>query len=310
MTVTITPRPLMAAALLAASVAVGAPAIAQDAGTDAVVATVNGRAITEGDLAIGAQSFVSELSQIPQQNRRKALIDALVDIELLARAAEAEGVDKDPVVMQRLALVRDRALRAEYLRTKVFEAITDEMIQKRFDEEMATFQPADEVSASHILLATEEEAKAVIDELNAGGDFAAIAEEKSLDPGSNGNGGSLGFFGRGQMVGPFESAAFALENIGDYTKEPVKSNFGWHVIRLDDRRKAEPPTLEEEQARIAEDLAREMFTAEVDKVRAAATIEIVEPEPAADEAPAADAAPAADEAPAAEDAPAETESAQ
>jgi peptidyl-prolyl cis-trans isomerase C len=292
MTVTMTLRPLMAAVSLTALVAVGTPAAAQDASADAVVATVDGREITESDLAVGAQSFVSELSQIPQQNRRQALIDALIDIELLARAAEAEGVDEDPIVKQRLSLVRDRALRAEYLRSKVFEAVTDEMIQQRFDEEMQSFEPADEISASHILLATEEEAQAVIDELDAGGDFAAIAGEKSLDPGSNGNGGSLGFFQRGQMVGQFEDAAFALAEVGDYTEEPVKSNFGWHVIRLDDRRAAPPPTLAQEQARIAEDLAREMFTAEIDKVRAAATIEIVQPEPAADEAPAEEDAPA------------------
>jgi peptidyl-prolyl cis-trans isomerase C len=253
---------------------------AQEVTTDTVAATINGKTITEGDLALAAQNFREELAQIPAQNRRQAALEVMIDIELMARAAEAAGIDKDEAVARRMAFVRDRALRAEYLRAKVFEAVTDEMVKARFDKEAADFVPGNEISASHILVATEDEAKAVIAELDAGGDFAEIAKEKSLDPGSAANGGSLGFFVRGRMVPSFEEAAFALQGIGSYTKEPVQSDFGWHVIRLDETREEPTPTFEGEQARIREELAREMFAAEVENVRAGATIEIAGEPPA------------------------------
>jgi peptidyl-prolyl cis-trans isomerase C len=288
MTVSTAFGPIRAAAFGAAMIAFSSSAaLAQAVTADTVAATVNGKAITEGDLAIAAQNFRDELAQIPPQGRRRAVLEVLIDIELMARAAEASGLDQDEAVAHRLQMVRDRALRAEYLRAKVFEAVTDEAVQQRFDEMLADFVPGDEISASHILVASEEEANAVIADLDAGGDFAAVAKEKSLDPGSAANGGSLGFFARDQMVKPFEDAAFALE-VGSYTKEPVQSDFGWHVIRLDEKRKQPPPTLADESDAIREALARELFAAEVDRVRAAATIDIVEPETPAVAAPPAD----------------------
>ena len=154
-----------------------------------------------------------------------------------------EGLDKIPEVQSRLQTVRDRTLQLEYVRAKILNAITDEALHKRYDEVMKYFVPADQYQAAHILVKTEDEAKAIIADLDKGGDFAAIAKEKSLDPGSAAKGGELGFFDPQQMVKPFDDAVIAM-TVGTYTKTPVQSQFGWHVIKLEAKRKAPAPTFD------------------------------------------------------------------
>ena len=137
-------------------------------------------------------------AQIPPEQQRSALIDVLIDIRLVAKAAETAGLDKSKDVAPKLAFARDQTLRSEYLSAKVVAGVTDDAVKKRFDEEIAKFVPADEVHARHILVKTEDEAKAIIADLDKGGDFATIAKEKSLDPGSGPQGGDLGFIGRSE----------------------------------------------------------------------------------------------------------------
>jgi peptidyl-prolyl cis-trans isomerase C len=280
-----------AAAILAGA---SAPLRAEDAPAPKVVATVDGQPITDVDVALAARDLTNELGQVPQEQRPAMALQALIDIKLFAKAAEAAGIDKQEDVQRRLELLRARQLRNEYLISKVGAEVNPDTIKKRYDEEMAKFVPGDEVHVEHILVKTEDEAKAIIADLDKGGDFAAIAKEKSLDPGSGQAGGDLGFIGRGKTVKPFEDAAFALEP-GKYTEVPVKSDFGWHVIKLDEKRKEPTPTLEEKQNEIRQALLQEFLEKEEKTLRDAADIKIVE-EPAspADAAP-ADAAPAAPE---------------
>jgi peptidyl-prolyl cis-trans isomerase C len=229
--------------------------------------------------------------------RRATLVQILIELRLAATAAQKEGLDKNAMVATHLAFVRDRVLRSEYLREKVVANVNDDAVKKRFDEQTAKFVPEDEVHVSHILVKTEDEAKAVIADLDKGGDFAAIAKEKSQDPGSAPSGGDIGFIGKGKTVKPFEDAAFALD-VGKYTETPVQTQFGWHVIKLQEKRKQPAPTLDQSASAIRQQLIEETVEAELTKLKAAAKIDIVPeappaPAPAAPGA-AAPAAPAPD----------------
>lgn len=277
---TITPRfrrRSAAVALMAGLALIAATgwSAAQDSAGDGVVARVNGEAVTEADLAAAAAQFSDTLQRM-QGDPRDNLIDILVDTRLAAAAATAEGLDKDPQVAAEMALARGHVLYVAYVRSKVAEALTEEAAHKRFDEEMAKFVPGEEIHVQHILVDSEDEAKAVIADLDAGGDFAAIAKDKSKDPGSASNGGDLGFIKRGQTVPEFEDAAFALD-VGQYTEAPVQSQYGWHVIKVDEKRPESPPTFEQEARRIQSDLFSEAYDKAIADLRAAATIEVVPP---------------------------------
>ena len=266
--------------------------------TDRVVAIVDGEPITELDLAAAEPDLQQAIAQFPQEQQFAALVKAVIDIRLMARAAEAAAIDKETETAHVLTYVHDRALRNAYLQGKLTAAVTDEALKARYDAEVAKYVPTDQVHAVHILVNTEEEAKAIIAQLDQGGDFAAIAKEKSTDAGSGAQGGDLGFFGHGQMVKPFDDAAFALD-VGAYTKTPVKSDFGWHVIKVLEKRKSSGPGVRGHgKDRLRRDLVREFILADIEKLHAAAKIEIVRPPepPPADAAtgrlqPGADAAP-------------------
>lgn len=274
---------MLAAAALVAPLS---SALAQQITPDTVIATVNGDPITAGELALAGAEFADQLGQVPADRRDAAVLDLVINMRLASVAAEAEGMDALPQVTSRLDLARKRTLYSEFLRSRFVAAITPESVKARYDEEMANYVPAEEIRARHILVNNDQEAMAVeiIAELDAGGDFAKIAAEKSQDPGSGASGGDLGWFGRGMMVKPFEEAAFALEP-GQYTKTPVKSDFGWHVILVEEKRMETPPTFEQEGPRIEQDLVRETFDREIGSLREAAKIEFAtlpgaEPPPA------------------------------
>jgi peptidyl-prolyl cis-trans isomerase C len=290
MTVTTGFRPRGAALVLAFAVAtavgVGVSS-AQDAAEVGVVARVGGNAITETDLAAGIQELGDQLSRMPGDPRSN-LIDILVNFQLAADAAAAEGLEDDPDVAALVDVARKRALYLAYMRSKITEAVTEQAVHARFDEELADFVPGEEIHVRHILVQTEDEAEAVIAELDDGADFEAIAKEKSIDPGSKDRGGDLDFIGHGATVEPFDNAAFELA-VGEYTETPVQSQFGWHVIRVDETRDAPPPSFDDEAQRIQSELLAETVNQTIDGLRAGADIEIVSTdEPAEGEAPAGD----------------------
>jgi peptidyl-prolyl cis-trans isomerase C len=245
------------------------PAAAQDG----IVARVGDRSITEQDYNLAEADFRQELSQVPEDRRRSVLIDVLVDMELLANAAREEGLDKTEAFERRLGFLRTRALRNAFVEEKIINAITPEQIEAEYQEQIKSFEPQEEARARHILVTSKEEAEAIIKELDSGTDFAKLAREKSTGP-SGPNGGDLGYFARGRMVPQFEQAAFALET-GGYSKEPVQTQFGWHVILLEDKRMTSPPPVGEVEDQIRQALVRKNFEAVMEKLKADTKVEIV-----------------------------------
>jgi peptidyl-prolyl cis-trans isomerase C len=241
-----------------------------------VVATVNGEPITEADLTLAGEDFAEELAKVAPDQRRKAILDVLVDLRLMAGAAEKDGLDKSEEFQRRLALLRARALRNEFFRAKVDNAVSEDSVKKRYEAEVAKIVPEEEVHAAHILVETEDEAKAIIKQLDDGGDFAKLAEEKSKDPGSGKMGGDLGFFTKGKMIKEFEDAAFALEP-GKYTETPVKSQYGYHVIKSVEKRKQPLPTYDQVKDQVRQLVLRDTFVETVSKLRADGKVDITDP---------------------------------
>lgn len=247
--------------------------VAQEVETDAI-AKVGDAVITERELAFATADLGQQFAQVPEDQRRAAILNALIDIKVLASAAESKGLDQDETFKARMTFLRSRALHNSYYQDAVLSKIDDAALQTRYDKEIAALPKSEEVSARHILVKTEEEAKAIIEELDGGADFVVLAKSKSTGP-SGPNGGDLGYFGKGQMVPEFEAAVFALEK-GQYTKVPVQTQFGWHVIKKEDQRNAEPPGFDDVKEQIRQMLARERYLELVKQSRSDTTIEVLD----------------------------------
>ena len=266
-------RPAQALAVSLLALSLGSTVLSA-AEPDDVVAKVGDTEITEADLAFAAQDLGKELQRFPPAQWRKLLLDVMVDMELMAHAAREEGLDKDPDFQRQLDFLKLRALRNAYLAQKIDGEVTDEEVQAAYDKEFADFEGAEEINARHILVKDKAEAEAIIAELEGGADFDELAREKSTGP-SGPNGGSLGYFAKGQMVPPFEAASFALEP-GTYTKEPVETQFGWHVIKLEDKRRQEKPAFEEVANGLRQQLMRERYDARMAELKDQVAVEIVD----------------------------------
>jgi peptidyl-prolyl cis-trans isomerase C len=250
---------------------------------DAVVAKVGAATITERELAIAKEAFAAELNQVPEAQWRSVLIDAVVNMELLAQAARDEKLGEGPDFEAQLEFLTLQALRNLYVERSVVNALTDAEIQEGYQTlVVANFKPAPQVRARHILVETEEEAKKIIEQLKGGASFEELAKQ-SKDP-SGQNGGDLGFFGEGQMVPEFEKAAFALEP-GAITETPVQSQFGWHVIKVEEKRMSAPPPLAEVEGQLKNYLIRQKFGTILASLRDKYPVEIVD-QPAAPATPA------------------------
>ena len=274
-------RTICLAALLGAAPTLGS--FAQEAAApaaiapEAVVATVGGEPITEADLSFAAEDLAQDLAQMPAGERRAFLLRVLIDMKVMAGAAKEAGMDQTELFAQRLNYLKERALRRAYFADAIAGQVTEEAIRADYDKFVAEFQPAEEVRARHILVETKEEADAIKAELDAGGDFATIAQEKSIDPGSGANGGDLGFFAKGMMVPEFEAAAFALTNPGDVSA-PVQSQFGFHIIKLEEKRQAQPPTFEQVAPQLQQQVLMRVFNEKVEELMAGVTIDVTDPE--------------------------------
>jgi peptidyl-prolyl cis-trans isomerase C len=259
---------------LAAIISLQLPAMAEEA-KDAVIAKVAGVEIREGELALAESNIDPQLSQLPADQRRVAALSALVDAKLLAAKARAEGLDQNADYKMRLQFLTDRELHNAYFKKHVVEPVTDADIKARYDKEVAAMPKEDEVHARHILVKTEDEAKAVIKALDEGKDFAALAKEKSTDPNKS-DGGDLGFFRKGQMVPEFEAAAFELAP-GSHSKTPVKTQFGFHVIKVEEKRPVAAPELDKIKDQVRQVIMRDAYLALLTKEKAEATVDIVDP---------------------------------
>ncbi|MBO9589909.1 MAG: peptidylprolyl isomerase [Devosia sp.] len=278
-------RTICLAALIGAAPAVGsfaqeapAPEAAAPAAIapETVVATVGGENITEADLSFAAEDLAQDLAQMPAAERRAFLLRVLIDMKVMAGAAKTAGMDQTELFAQRLKYLEERALRRAYFADAIAGQVTEEAVRAEYDAFVAQFQPQEEVHAAHILVETKEEADAIEAELKAGGDFATIAQEKSIDPGSGANGGDLGFFAKGMMVPEFETAAFALANPGDIS-EPVQSQFGWHIIKLEEKRPTQPPAFEQVAPQIQQQVLMRVFNEKVEELMAGVTIDVTDP---------------------------------
>ncbi|MEI5682453.1 peptidylprolyl isomerase [Mesorhizobium sp. CGMCC 1.15528] len=254
-----------------------APEAAKPVDPKTVIATVNGQTITEADLELALGDLDQQFARLPAEQRRAAALSATIEIQLLAAEAKNKGLDKDPEFQRRMKFLQERALHSAVVESEVSKKITDEEIRARYDKEMADTPPVNEVHARHILVKTKEEADAIIKQLDGGAKFEDIAKEKSTDAGSGTNGGDLGFFGPGQMVPEFEKAAFALE-VGKYTEQPVQSQFGWHVIKVEDKRTQQPPAFEQVKEQVRSLLLRDKYFELVKSLRGAAKVDVADPE--------------------------------
>lgn len=254
-------------------VAVGfMPAHAADAD---VVATVNGMEITEGDLAVAGEEYGAQFGNLPEPQRRAALLSALIEIRLLASQAEEKGLADGEDFAKRMAFLRQQALHAAFIEKVVDGAVSEDEVRASYDKQIADAPAVNEVRARHILVKTKEEAEAIIKQLEEGGNFEEIAKEKSTD-GAAANGGDLGYFTSGQMVPEFEKAAFAL-NPGEHSKEPVETQFGFHVIKVEDKRAKQPPAFDAVKDRVRSMLVREKYVEEVSALRDAAEVDVKDP---------------------------------
>jgi len=268
-------RSFVAAAILAIA-ALGASSALSIAQDDKVIAKVNGKTITETDLRFADAEIGSQLGEIPEDVKRRALAEYLIDNALFAEAAIAAKIDSDPVFEEQLQYVRRRLLREQYFEKKLKPQVSEADAKKIYDERVAQLKPEPEVAARHILVDNEEKAKELLAKINAGGDFAALAKENSSDTGSKDNGGLLGYFGPGQMVPEFEAVAFKM--IKGQVSEPVKTKFGWHIIKLEDRRRKPPPTFDQVKETIINSLAVRKAQAEAGVLRKKAEVEYVDVE--------------------------------
>jgi peptidyl-prolyl cis-trans isomerase C len=237
---------------------------------DTVVAKVNGAEIRQSDLALAEEDMGQELQQVPPDQRRDHLISYLADILMVSQVADQKKLGDNTDFKRRLAFLRNKLLMGYGLQEEVKSQVNDEARRKVYDDAVKSMGGQEEVRARHILVETEDEAKAIVELLKGGADFAALAKEKSKDPGAS-DGGDLGYFVKDQMVKEFAEVAFQM--YPGQTSNPVKTQFGWHIIKLEDRREKKAPDFETVKEQVDTFLARKAQTDFVAKLRQTAKIE-------------------------------------
>jgi peptidyl-prolyl cis-trans isomerase C len=253
---------------LAVVLLAGLPARADDA--NPVLAKVNGVEIRQSDVAIAEEELGPSLAQMDPATKKENVLAFLIDMKIVAKAAEAKKIEDRDDFKARLAFTRNRLLMDNLLAVEGKAATTDEAMKKVYEDASKQIAGEQEVHARHILVETEDEAKAIEEELKKGADFAELAKKKSKDPGAS-DGGDLGFFTKDQMVPEFSAVAFALEP--GKISDPVKSQFGWHIIKVEEKRNRKAPDFDQVKAQIETYVTRKAQADYVAKLREAAKIE-------------------------------------
>lgn len=263
---------------------------AQATPADPVVARVNGEEIHRSDVQRMVSQLPPQVQQMPLEMIFPAVVEQLVNSKLVASAGYKANLAGTPEVKDEIKRAEERAVQRAYIQKEVQARITPAKLEEAYKDYLKQNPAQEEVKASHILVEKEDEAKAIIAELNKGGDFAKLAKEKSKDPVAAEQGGDLGYFTKETMVEPFADAAFAMKK-GEISKEPVKTQFGWHVIKVEDKRTQPQPTLEEVKPQLEQQLSKEIVTAVVDDLRKDAKVETyqIDGSPMPKEEPKADA---------------------
>lgn len=275
-------RTFLAAGALALIAAAPTGAYAQQSGNspkaaateeqDPVVARVDDKVVRQSDVVRAYSRLPAQFQQVPINVLYAQIVEQLVDGELLAEAGRADKLQDSEDVKKQVAEFEKVAVQRAYMDQIVDAEMSDEKVRETYDRTVAKTEGPLQVRASHILVESEEEAKEILKALEKDGDFAKLARERSTGP-SGPRGGDLGYFVRSQMVQPFSDAAFALEP-GAVSPDPVKTEFGWHVIKVVDKRRQPPPSFEESRASIEEQLTRDIIAAHMTKLRADAKIEM------------------------------------
>ncbi len=297
------PAPAPAPAKPPASAAPAGPAAKANA--DPVVARVGDTEIHLSDVQAALAGVPAQYRQLPPQMLYPMVLDQVVDRTAVAMLARKQGLQNDPAVKAAMDRAAETALENALVSRAVQPQITEAAIRAKYNESYANKPGEEEVHARHILVPTEEKAKQIIDQLDKGADFATLAKANSTDPGAA-QGGDLGWFKKGDMLPEFSAVAFALKP-GQISQTPVHTRYGWHVIKVEGTRTAPPPTFEQAQADIRQQIIREAVQKVVEQARAGVKIEKFNPDgsvPKSPAAPPAGAAPAPTPAPAPAPAPA------
>ena len=236
-----------------------------------LVAKLNGEDIYLDEVLRLVEKLPDEIRQQPLETYFDRLIDDIVDSRLAAAAGNEAGLTNDERVIEQMSIAAQRVLAEAWINSELRKSITDEAVQQAYDIFVADEQSRHEVRARHILVKEKAEAEAVIAELQGGADFAELAKKRSTGP-SGPNGGDLGYFPRGAMVPAFENAAFALA-AGGFTQTPVQTQFGWHIILVEEKRIAEAPTIEELAPQLRQNLISQNLGRLLDSLRTNARIE-------------------------------------
>ncbi|HEV2303250.1 MAG TPA: peptidylprolyl isomerase [Stellaceae bacterium] len=244
---------------------------AAPAANDPVIARVNGAVLHRSDFEAAERTLPPQAQKLPVATVYPILLEQLVDGELIAEAGRKEQLQKDPEVVAELKRDENRLIEHAYLARAIKAATTEASLKAQYQVFLKEHPPQEEVQARHILVKTKKEAEDIIAQLDKGADFATLAKKYSTDPGGK-SGGDLGFFSKKQMVPAFADAAFALK-AGTYTKTPVKSEFGWHVIKVEARRPGKEPSLAEARPQLENMIARSVINAQVKQLRSGAKIE-------------------------------------
>jgi len=268
---------------IAAFMATSGMASAQAPAPDPVIAKVNGVEIRQSDLTIAEEDIGRDMPANDEAGKRDYLVNYLTDLLLTAKAAEAKKIPDTADFKQRLAFVRNKALMEAVLAQESRTAVTEPALRKIYDDATKTMGGQQEVHARHILFrvndpndqaaskAAEDKVKSTIDRVKKGEDFATLAKSLTEDPSGKQDGGDLGYFTREQMVPEFSEVAFKLEK--GQVSEPVKTQFGWHVLKVEDKRMREPPPFDKVRGEIEQFASRKAQVDLVTKLRADAKIE-------------------------------------
>jgi peptidyl-prolyl cis-trans isomerase C len=271
------------AAALTAAVAVAGP-IPAAAQSDAnpVLARVGGTEIRQSDIALAEADIGGGLQPSPPEVRQEALLTYLIDVTLIAKAAEEQKLAEAPGFDRRLAYARQKVLMEALLDKASKDASNEAAMKKVYDESVAQNKPVEEVHARHILVETEDKAKEVLAKLKAGGDFGELAKAESKDS-SAADGGSLGYFTQDQMVPEFATVAFKLEK--GVLSDPVKTQLGWHIIKVEDKRNKPVPAYEQVKDQIQTFVVRRAQAELVGKLRESGKVERMSKKPETPAAP-------------------------
>ena len=286
-----TPSAMALAACMFAAPALAQPAPAAKpaaASANPTLATVNGEPIRLTDLQAAADNLPAQMQQMPPDQLLPLLLNQQIDRKALLVAARKEKLERKPDIAAQMQAAADEKLENAYVQQQVGPQVTEAAIQTEYNKDYANKPGPEQVDARHILVKTQAQAQAIIDQLNKGADFGKLAQAQSIDPGAK-NGGELGWFSQNEMVPAFSAAAFALKP-GQYTKTPVQSQFGWHVILSEGKRQAPPPALADVHDQIRQNLADAAIKATLTDARSKVKIVIDNPstgQPAPAAAPAA-----------------------